>query len=134
MCAAIPAARLQCGTLADGSGIALVAGGDRARRGACGVYCMLYLCTNEVRKEKKEYSRERRQKKSRSRSVTRKIHQPIALNARAHEHTRVLRHSIIFVHAYNKVIDTKYCLQGVPHLRGFHYRGSHYKNTPAHGT
>ena len=40
--------------------------------------------------------------------MTRKIHQPIALNARAHEHTRVLRHSIIFVHAYNKVIDTKY--------------------------
>ena len=34
--------------------------------------------------------------------------QPIALNARAHEHTRVLRHSIIFVHAYNKVINTKY--------------------------
>ena len=40
--------------------------------------------------------------------MTRKIHQPIALNARAHEHTRVLRHSIIFVHAYNKVIDAKY--------------------------
>ena len=34
--------------------------------------------------------------------------QPIALNARAHEHTRVLRHSIIFVHAYNKVKGTKY--------------------------
>ena len=55
MCAAILAARLQCGTLAGG-GTAPVAGGDRARRGACGVYCMLYLCTNEVRKEKKEYS------------------------------------------------------------------------------
>ena len=36
--------------------------------------------------------------------------QPIALNARAHEHTRVLRHSIIFVHAYNKVIGTKYLI------------------------
>ena len=55
MCAAILAARLQCGTLAGG-GTALVAGGDCARRGACGVYCMLYLCTNEARKEKKEYS------------------------------------------------------------------------------
>ena len=110
MCAAILAARLQCGTLAGG-GIALVAGGDCARRGvahAASIVCSIYVRTKQGRKKKSIVQQRKETKKSRSRSVTRKIHQPIALNARAHEHTRVLRHSIIFVHAYNKVIDAKY--------------------------
>ena len=62
MCAAILAARLQCGTVAGG-GIALVAGGDCVRRGvahAASIVCSIYVRTKQGRKKK--YSRERRQK------------------------------------------------------------------------
>ena len=58
MCAAILAARLQCGTLAGG-GFALVAGGDCARRGvahAASIVCSIYVYERSIRKEKKEYS------------------------------------------------------------------------------
>ena len=75
---------------------------------AASIVCSIYVRTKQGRKKKSIVQQRKETKKSRSRSVTRKIHQPIALNARAHEHTRVLRHSIIFVHAYNKVIDAKY--------------------------
>lgn len=54
MCAAILAARLQCG----GGGTALVAGGDCARRGvahAASIVCSIYVRTKQGRK-KKEYS------------------------------------------------------------------------------
>ena len=58
MCAAILAARLQCGTLAGG-GIALVAGVDCARRRvahAASIVCSIYVYERSIRKEKKEYS------------------------------------------------------------------------------
>ena len=55
MCAAILAARLQCGTLAGGD-TALVAGGDCARRGvahAASIVCSIYVYERSIRKEKK---------------------------------------------------------------------------------
>ena len=54
MCAAILAARLQCGTLAGG-GFALVAGGDCVRRGvahAASIVCSIYVRTKQGRKKK----------------------------------------------------------------------------------